>query len=825
MRSPRLLAALVVALTGMASCSSSSSPEEDEETTATSVAAVESSTGSVIQILEIEPIDGGAAIEIGFGAADIGRQIHLDVRPRQAGAPWQTAEERVRVEVVGSGERTLFVSFQSGEVVPMRIGIPDRAPEVAYGGRLSPASFLVEVGNERVVNGGVGESDSLTGATPPAEALGVEDWTLVGDGEQIPIDIEIRTDAHSSGRTVDGELVLATRHRIVVRSSEALLSGDEYTLDLGDQTLVFTPSEFDVSPSLHLSDIGVSTRGADVLIGSDLLVAGDLQPEGLEVVWFDADGVEVDRSIVDASPVDDANPRVAEGFAGPTGLASIRDVGASSIRGCVPDLGCSELVRVSDDVWRDALVDVARGLYHQRSGIALEAPTTSFTRPRAYHPDDGLTVRSSGYSLLDALQQSEAEIFEGLVAGASDTPADGAYGGHFDAGDWDRRAQHLWMVRYLADVVEVFPAAAEINLGIPESGDGIPDLLDEALWTLDAFTRMQSADGAVRGGIEASDHPVTGSLSWTETLDVFAYAPDPWTSFVYAGVAADMARAIEPYDPSKAEALRGSAVAAWDWAEVQEVDVSEADLVATQRAVAGASLFTVTDDPAHHDAFAMAYPYVDTTPVSLGCHGADWCDASWTYLKLDVSKQDPVLAAAAKAALIQTGATSAGLARSSTSGWTIEHPEVPLVWGLGLGGNPNVIGLVRGASLAEDETWWRLAERAAANSVGLNVLGRSFITGIGDGPRSPLIVDVLNGGSDVWPGTPVFGVHAVGDYADEGWLDTFFLAENDVSPLMSERPYTTRFVDVADFAPMNEFTVFQSHGPTILGFGYLAFRE
>ncbi|MBP7936279.1 MAG: hypothetical protein KA354_16685, partial [Phycisphaerae bacterium] len=61
-------------------------------------------------------------------------------------------------------------------------------------------------------------------------------------------------------------------------------------------------------------------------------------------------------------------------------------------RVCVAGLGCSYPFAIEDDVWRKAFITSARGFYHQRSGIALGAPYATFTRPRPFHPDDGLKV-------------------------------------------------------------------------------------------------------------------------------------------------------------------------------------------------------------------------------------------------------------------------------------------------------------------------------------------------------------------------------------------------------------------------------------------------
>jgi len=44
--------------------------------------------------------------------------------------------------------------------------------------------------------------------------------------------------------------------------------------------------------------------------------------------------------------------------------------------------------------------------------------------------------------------------------------------------------------------VDSIPGVASLdNLGIPESGDGIPDVLQEAKWEADFLAKMQDADG------------------------------------------------------------------------------------------------------------------------------------------------------------------------------------------------------------------------------------------------------------------------------------------------------------------------------------------
>jgi hypothetical protein len=70
-------------------------------------------------------------------------------------------------------------------------------------------------------------------------------------------------------------------------------------------------------------------------------------------------------------------------------------------------------------------------------------------------------------------------------------------GGHFDAGDYSKYTiDSASLVHTLMFTVDSMPGAAALdNLGIPESGDGIPDLLQEAKREADSIAKLQDADG------------------------------------------------------------------------------------------------------------------------------------------------------------------------------------------------------------------------------------------------------------------------------------------------------------------------------------------
>ena len=208
-------------------------------------------------------------------------------------------------------------------------------------------------------------------------------------------------------------------------------------------------------------------------------------------------------------------------------FSSLDDPGTYQVY--VDGVGTSYTFEIAEDVWTDAFAHAARGFYHQRSGIPLEQPHTDWTRPRDLHPDDGFTVHWSTATLMDTsmgLNLLGQSSFEALVAGATSIEVADAWGGWHDAGDWDRRIQHLETVRKLihfSDIASDFVESVDLN--IPESDNTIPDLLDEALWGLDVFSRLQQADGGVSGGIEAEQHPNGGESSWTMSQDLFAFTP------------------------------------------------------------------------------------------------------------------------------------------------------------------------------------------------------------------------------------------------------------------------------------------------------------
>ena len=105
-------------------------------------------------------------------------------------------------------------------------------------------------------------------------------------------------------------------------------------------------------------------------------------------------------------------------------------------------------------------------------------------------------------------------------------------GGHYDAGDYSKYVTNsAALIGTLIFAVDHFPGVDAIdNLGLPESGDGVPDALQIAKWEVDFLLKMQDADRRIlfprvsagpglRAGCVAGGWGSAGGLPEDDDLD------------------------------------------------------------------------------------------------------------------------------------------------------------------------------------------------------------------------------------------------------------------------------------------------------------------
>ncbi len=491
-------------------------------------------------------------------------------------------------------------------------------------------------------------------------------------------------------------------------------------------------------------------------------------------------------------------------------------------RVAVPGVGCSYPFRIGANVWRDAFVVSARGFYHQRSGIELGAPYTDFTRPRPFHPADGFVVYESTAALMDTgngLNRDDSN-FGVLVGGRTDRIVEDAWGGYMDAGDWDRRIQHLIASRLLLELVDEFPAFfGELALNIPESENALPDVVDEALYNLDFYRRLQTPAGGIRGGIESEEHPRNGEASWQESLAVMAYAPGIWSSYEYAGVAAQAARVLTDLDAGRSDTYRDSALRAMRWAESERASRDAKDdphAVDDARNLAAVELYRLTGEAEWHELFLATTAFTDSAAPLYLWQQHDQGHAAWAYLNTAAATDG--VRDNCRRALLAEAAERVAQGERTAFRWT-KNPWAPIAWGALTA--PDGVTLARAHRLTGGGRYLEALTLACQTGAGANPPNICYTTGMGHAsPRHPLHIDSRLSHQDPPAGLTVFGPkHLDGS---EDWALRF--VRQAAHPPPEDWPTMEAYWDVFWHPAVTEFTVQQPMARNAYVWGYLAAR-
>jgi len=221
------------------------------------------------------------------------------------------------------------------------------------------------------------------------------------------------------------------------------------------------------------------------------------------------------------------------------------------------DKGLSSVeFEINDRVYRSVLKHAVRIYYYQRAGFDKTAATAG-------------ADWADGASHLRAGQDPQARPWETRrwFAKSDVSQIKDLHGGWFDAGDYNKYTS--WAARAVIVLLRAYdenPNAFGDESGIAESGNGIPDILDEIKWALDWLERMQNSDGSLLC-VQGLDHASPPSAATGPSY----YGPAT-TAASLMGAAA-FAYAAKIYSARAEVTLRRyghdlatRAKRAWDWA-------------------------------------------------------------------------------------------------------------------------------------------------------------------------------------------------------------------------------------------------------------------
>lgn len=207
---------------------------------------------------------------------------------------------------------------------------------------------------------------------------------------------------------------------------------------------------------------------------------------------------------------------------------------------------------IAEDVYLKVLKTAVRSYYYQRCNMEKAAP----------YAETGWT---DGNNFVGTEQDSECR----LVTNPTLATEQDLTGGWFDAGDYNKYINFAdGVIHDLVSAYEQNPTIWGDDYNIPESGNGVPDLLDEIKWEMDWFLKMQQADGSVLHKISVTDFSAASPPS--ADTGVRRYAPATASATIsacgaFAHAAIVFKSLSDPAMIAYGNTLETAAEDAWNW--------------------------------------------------------------------------------------------------------------------------------------------------------------------------------------------------------------------------------------------------------------------
>ncbi|MGV3557882.1 glycoside hydrolase family 9 protein [Larkinella arboricola] len=299
----------------------------------------------------------------------------------------------------------------------------------------------------------------------------------------------------------------------------------------------------ELSPTIRLNQIGFYPNAAKIAI-----VVGDAAGE-FQVTTPDL------KKVVFTGTLSAARQNVISGKTARTAdFSGLKTAGTFVV--VVPGVGHSYPFEIKNDVHRAVAIGSLKGFYYQRISIDLPPRYAgAWSRPAGHVQEDThVLVHPSAVS-----------------PGRSEGTVLSSPRGWYDAGDYNKYIVNSGItVGTLLSLYEDFPQfCQQFEINIPESGNKIPDLLDESLWNLRWMLTMQDpADGGVYHKLT---NPRFDGMIMPDKANKERYVVQKSVTAAldFAAVMAQAGRIFKPFSrelPGLADSCVTAAVRAWEWA-------------------------------------------------------------------------------------------------------------------------------------------------------------------------------------------------------------------------------------------------------------------
>ncbi|MDQ1835422.1 glycoside hydrolase family 9 protein [Massilia scottii] len=384
----------------------------------------------------------------------------------------------------------------------------------------------------------------------------------------------------------------------------------------------------------------------------------------------------------------------------------------------------SEPFAVRAGVYAELNRAALKAFYFNRSGMALDAAHAGVYARAAGHPDMRVLVHASAASKARP---------EGTVIASPK--------GWYDAGDYNKYIVNSGISTYtLLAAFEHFPDYfARQRSAIPESGNTLPDILDEALWNLEWMLTMQDPhDGGVYNKL--TNLRFDGIVMPAQASSEARYVVQKGTAAAldFAATMAAASRVLKPYEqqrPGLSAKMLRAAEAAWEWARANPAVVfrNPPGVVTGEYG-----------DATFEDEFAWAAAelyissgkdsyYAAMKPAGVSASVPEWADVrglAW----ISLAHHRKSLSAVADQSLIAAridGLAAALAAKWRASAYRVAMQGTDFVWGSNAVALNQSMMLLQAYRLNGKRDYLDAAQAGLDHVLGRNATAYSFVTGFG----------------------------------------------------------------------------------------------
>ena len=290
------------------------------------------------------------------------------------------------------------------------------------------------------------------------------------------------------------------------------------------------------SPNIYVNQLGYIPEGTKVAVFS-----GKELPEKFHVVRKDTEEVVYTGYLKNAEYDDYTQEYISYGD-----FTDFCEPGTYYIE--APVIGRSYSFMIEQDIYYDVFKEACKQYYYNRCGMTLT---------RQYAGEMGHNACHTGRALLREDISISIDV----------------------SGGWHQDESGSKAVEPAAKSIAIILLAYELygdtftdDIGIPESGNDIPDILDEVRYEVEWLLKMQDdATGAVYSGVTVYEQGAgRGAVSYVEPADLEA-------ARAYAMVLAKFSHLYQYYDTDYATKCLKAADRAWRYAQLNEKEEEKTD--------------------------------------------------------------------------------------------------------------------------------------------------------------------------------------------------------------------------------------------------------